>query len=154
MHPGVELVHLETNGVQSLDSGTQEGEEDRYPWGERLVLLGGKRGELLGREGHDATSSFKVTGEEASTWVDVSFSGGSCVGPRGGTKGRRETRRCHGRSLGTRSLSERKKLVWEGIVHLATCCFVECWGRKMKGAERAQLQSGFFFFFFYIMYSL
>ena len=118
MHPGVELIYPETYGVQSVDSGTQEGEEDRFSWRERLALLGGKRGELLGQEGHDATSSFEITGEEASPRVDVGFRGGSCVGPRGGTKGGRETRRCHGRGSGTRSLSEGKKLVWEGIVHL------------------------------------
>ena len=122
MHPSVELIHAEANGVQSMDSGAQEGEEDRFSRRERLALLGGKRGELLGRKGHDATSSFEVTGEEASTWVDVRFRGGSCVGPRGGTKGRRKTRRCHGRGSGTRSLSEAKKVVWEGIVHLATWC--------------------------------
>ena len=48
MHPSVELIHPETNRVQSVDSGTQEGEEDRFSWRERLALLGGKRGELLG----------------------------------------------------------------------------------------------------------
>ena len=122
MHPSVEFIHPETNGVQGVDSRAEEGEEDRFSWRERLELLGGKRGELLGREGHDATSTFKVAGEEAGTRVDVGFSGGSCVGPRGGTKGRRETRRCHGRGSGTRSLSEGKKVVWEGIVHLETWC--------------------------------
>ena len=122
MHPSVELIHPEANGVQSVDSGTQEGEEDRFSWRERLALLGGKGGELLGREGHDATISFQVTREEASTRVDVGFRGGSCIGPRGGTKGGRETRRCHGRGSGTRSLSEGKKQVWERIVHLATWC--------------------------------
>ena len=122
MHPSVELIHPEANGVQSVDSRTQEGEEDRFSWRERLALLGGKRGELFGREGHDATSSFELTGEEASTWVDVGFGGGSRVGPRGGTKGRRKTRRCHGRGSGTRSRREGKKVVWEGIVHLATWC--------------------------------
>ena len=122
MHSSVEFIHPETNGVQSVDSGTQEGEEDRFSWRERLAFLGGKRGELLGREGHDATSFFKIAGEEASTRVDVGFREGSCVGPSGGTKGRWETRRCHGRESGTRSLSEGKKVVWEGIVHLATWC--------------------------------
>ena len=122
MHPSVEFIHLETNGVQGMDSGAQKGEEDRFSWRERLALLGGKRGELLGREGHDATSSFEVTGEEASTWVDVGCRGGSCVGPRGGAEGRRKTRRCNGRGSGTRSLSEGKKVVWEGIVHLAAWC--------------------------------
>ena len=122
MHPSVEFIHQETNGVQSVDGGGQEGEEYRFPWQERLALLRGKRGELLGHEGHDATSSSKVTGEEASTLVDVGFRGGSCIGPRGGTKGRRETRRCHGRGSGTRGLSEGKKVVWEGMVHLATWC--------------------------------
>ena len=120
MHPCVEFIHPGTNGVQSVDSGKQEGEEDRFHWRERLALLGGKRGELLGRKGHDATSSFKVMGEEAGTGMDVGFRGGSCIGPRGGTKGRRETCRCHGRGLMTRSLSVGKKVVWEGIVHLAT----------------------------------
>ena len=48
MHSSVEFIHPEINGVQSVDSGTQEGEEDRFSWRERLVLLGGKRGELLG----------------------------------------------------------------------------------------------------------
>ena len=122
MHPSVEFIHPETNGVQSVDSGTQEGEEDRFSWREGLALLGGKRGELLGREGHDATSSFEVTREEASTRVDVGFRGGSCVGPRVGTKGGRETRHYHGWGSGTRSLGERKKQVWEGIVHLVTWC--------------------------------
>ena len=93
-------------------------------------------------------SSFKVTGEEASTRIDVGFRGGSCVGRRGGTKGRRETRRCHGRGSGTRSLSEGKKVEWEGIVHLATWCFVKCRGRKIEGAERAIFLARFFFFFF------
>ena len=101
MHPSVELIHPEINGVQSVDSGAQEGEEERFSWREGLALLGGNRGELLGREGHDTMSSFKVAGEEACTRVDVGFRGGSCVGPRGGTKGRRETRRCHGRLSGT-----------------------------------------------------
>ena len=122
MHPSVEFIHPEADGVQGMDSGAQEGEADRFSWREGLALLGGKRGELLGREGHDATSFFKVAGEEASTRVDVSFRGGSCVGPRGCTKERRETRRCHGRGSETRSLSEGKKVVWEGIVHLATWC--------------------------------
>ena len=76
----------------------------------------------MGREGHDATSSFKVVGEETSTWVDVGFGGGGCVGHRGGTKGRRETRRCYCQGSGTRSLSEWERVVWEGIVHLATWC--------------------------------
>ena len=120
MHPSAEFIHQETNGVQSVDSGAQKGEEDRFSWRERLALLGGKRGELLGREGHDASSSFKVAGEEASTWVDVGFRGGSCIGPRVGPKGRRETRRYHGWGSGTRSLREGKKVVWEGLVHLAT----------------------------------
>ena len=48
MHPSVELIHPETNGVQSVNSGTQEREEDRFSWRERLALLGGERGELLG----------------------------------------------------------------------------------------------------------
>ena len=122
MHPSVEFIHPETNGVQSVDSGAQEGEEDRFSWRERLALLRGKRGELLGREGHDATSSFKVTGEEASTRVDVCFRGGSCVGSRENTKRRRETRRCHGPGSWTRSLSEGNKVVWERIVHLAPWC--------------------------------
>ena len=122
MHPIVEFIHPETNGVQGVDSGAQEGEEDRFSWRERLALLGGKRRELLGREGHDAASSLKVAGEEASTRVAVGFREGSCVRPRGGTKGRRETRRCHGRGSKTRSLSEGKIMVWEGIVHLATWC--------------------------------
>ena len=122
MHPGVELIYPETNGVKSVDSGTQEGEEDRFSWRERLALLGGKRRELLGRKGHDATSSFKITGEEASTRVDVGFRGGRCVGPRGGAKGGREPKRCQGRGSGTQNLSEGKKLVWEGIVHLVTWC--------------------------------
>ena len=101
MHPSVKFIHPETNGVQSVDSRTQEGEEDRFSWRERLALLRGKRGELLGRGGHDATSTCKVTGEEASTRVDVGFRGLSRVGPTGGTKGRRETRRCHGQGSGT-----------------------------------------------------
>ena len=122
MPPGVEFVHTETNGVQSIDSGTHEGEEDRFSCRERLALLGGKRGELLGRKGHDATSSFQVTGEEASTRIEVGFRGGSCVGPRGGTNGGRETRRCHGEHSGTRSLSKAKKVVLAGIIHLATWC--------------------------------
>ena len=136
MHPSVEFVHPETDRVQSVDSGAQEGEEDGFSWRKRLALLGGKRAELLGRKRHDATSSFKVTGEEASTQIDVSFRGSSCVGPRGGTKGRRETRRFHGLGSGTRSLSDGKRVVWEGIVHLATWCFVKCRGRKKEGAER------------------
>ena len=78
MHPGVELIHPETNGVQSVDSGTKEGDEDRFSWRERLALAGGKRRELLGREGHDAMSSLEVTGEEASTRVDVGFRESSC----------------------------------------------------------------------------
>ena len=105
MHPSMKFIHPETNGVQGVDSGAQEGVEDKFSWQEGLALLGGKRGELLGREGHDATSTFKVAGEEAGTRVDVGFRGGSCVRPRGGTKGRRETGRCHGRGSGTRSLS-------------------------------------------------
>ena len=68
------------------------------------------------------TSSFKIVGEEASTRVDVGFRGGRCVGPRRGTKERRETWLCHGWGSWTRSLSEEKNLVWEGIVHLATWC--------------------------------
>ena len=123
MHPSVELIHPQTNRVQSVDSGTQEGEVDRFSWRERLALLGGKRGKLLGRQGHDTTSSLEITGQEASTRVDVCFRVGCCVGPSWGTKGGRETRRCHGRGSGTRSLSEGKKLVWEEIVHLATWCF-------------------------------
>ena len=122
MHPSVKLIHTETNGVQGVDSGAQKGEEDRFSWREGLALLGGKRGELLGREGHDATSSFLVAGEEASTRVDIGFRRGSCVGPREGTKGRRKTKRCHGLGSGTPSLSEGKKVVCEGIVHLATWC--------------------------------
>ena len=122
MHFSVEFIHPETNGVQGLDSGAQEGEEDRFSWRERLALLGGKRRELLGREGHDATSALKVTGEQASTQPDVGFRGGSCVGPRGGTKGSGKTRHCDGRGSGTRSLSEGKNVVWEGIVHLVTWC--------------------------------
>ena len=122
MHPSVEFIHPETNRVQSMDSGAQEGEEDRFSWRERLALLRGKRWELLGREGHNATSSLKIAGEQARTRVDVGFRGGSRVGPRGGTKGRRETRPSYGRGSGTRSLSEGKKEVWEGIVHLATWC--------------------------------
>ena len=101
MPPGVEFIHPGTNGFPSVDSGAQEGEEDRFPWQERLALLGGKRGELLGREEHDVTSSFKVRGEQASTRVDVDFRGGSCVVPRVGTNGRWDTRRSHGRDSGT-----------------------------------------------------
>ena len=48
MHSSVEFIHPETNGVQSVDGEAQEGEEDRFSWRERLTLLGGKRGELLG----------------------------------------------------------------------------------------------------------
>ena len=47
MHLSVELIHPEANGVQSVESGTQERDEDRFSWRERLALLGGKRGELL-----------------------------------------------------------------------------------------------------------
>ena len=61
-------------------------------------------------------------GTQDIIFADVGFRGGSCVGPRGGTKGRRETRRCHGRGSGTQSLSEKKKVVWEWIVHLVTWC--------------------------------
>ena len=150
MHPIVEFIHPETNGVQSVDSRAQEGEKDRFSWGERLAILGGKRRELLGREEHDATSSFKVTGEEASTRVYVGFRGASSVGPRGCTKGRRETRGCHGRSSGTRSLSEGKKVMWEGIVHLATLVFLKLRGRKIEGAERANYTTPFFIFIFFI----
>ena len=121
MHSSMEFIHTATNQVQSVESGTYAGEEDRFFGQERLTLLRCKRGELVGRKGHDATSSFGVTGEEASTRINVGFREGSCVGPRG-TKGTRETRCCHGRSLGTRSLSEGKKVVWKGIVHLATWC--------------------------------
>ena len=32
MHLGVELINQETNGVKSVDSGAQEGEEDRFSW--------------------------------------------------------------------------------------------------------------------------
>ena len=137
MHPTMAFVHPEMDRVQSVDSGAPEGEEDRFSWRKRLAHLGGKREELLGRKRHDATSSFKVTGEEAGTRIDVGFRGSSCVGPKGGTKGRRETRRCHGLGPATRSLSEGKKVVWEGIVHLATWYFVNCRGRKIEGAERA-----------------
>ena len=42
MHLSVEFVHTETNGVQGLDGGTQEGKEDRFSWLERLAFLGGK----------------------------------------------------------------------------------------------------------------
>ena len=122
MHPSVEFVYPQTDGVHSVDSGAQEGWEDRFSWRKRLALLGGKRGELLGRKGHDAASSFKVTGEEASTLIDVGFRGSSCVRPRGGTKGTREIRRCHSRGSGTRSLCEGKQEVWEGLMHLATWC--------------------------------
>ena len=122
MHPSVEFIHPETNGVQSVDSGAQEGEDDIFSRRVGLAFLGGKGGELLGREGHAATSSFEVAGEEAGTPGDVGFREDSCVGPRVGTKGRGETRRCHGRGSGTRSLSKAKKVVREGIVHLATCC--------------------------------
>ena len=118
----MEFNHPETNGVQGVDSAAQEGEEDRFSWREGLALLGGKRGELLGREGHDVMTSFEVAGEEANTRVDVGFRGGSCVRPRGGTKGRRESRGCDGRGSGTRGRSEGKKVVSEGIVHLATWC--------------------------------
>ena len=52
--------------------------------------MGGKRRELLGRKGHGAMSPFKVTVEEASTWIDVGFRRCSCVGPRGGIQERRE----------------------------------------------------------------
>ena len=106
------------------------GERDWQSWGV-------SEGSCWAEKGHDTTSSFKVTGEEASTRIDVGFRGSSCVGPRGGTKGRREIRRCHGLGSGTRSLSEGKREVWEGIVHLATWYFVKCRGRKIEGAERA-----------------
>ena len=122
MYPSMKFIHRETNGVQSVDSGTQEGEEGRFSWRERLALLRGKCGELLGRERHEAKSSFKITGEEASSRLDVGFRGGSSVGPRGGFKEGRETRRCLGRGPGMRSVSVGKKLVWEGIVHVATWC--------------------------------
>ena len=42
MHPSMEFIHRETNGVQSVDGGTQEGKEDRFSWRERLAFLGGK----------------------------------------------------------------------------------------------------------------
>ena len=86
-------------------------------------LADGKRGDLVGRKGHDAASLFEVAGKEASTKINVGFGGGSGVGPRGDKKGRWETRRCHSWGSGTRSLSVRKRKVWEGIAHLvAWCC--------------------------------
>ena len=79
-----------------MESRAEEQEENRFPWLETLALVRGKCGELVGREGHNVAGSFKVVGEEASTRIDVGFRRGSCVGPREGTKGRWETRRCHG----------------------------------------------------------
>ena len=106
-----------------MEGGKLEGKEDRFSWRERLARLGGKREELVGREGHDTASSFKVAGEKASNRINVGFGGGSGVGPRGDTKGRWETRRCHGWGSGMQSLSEGKRKLWEGILHLvAWCC--------------------------------
>ena len=99
--------------------------------------MGGEGGELLGREGHDGTSSFEVTGEEVSTQVDVGFGGGSSVGPRGDIEGGRETRRCHGWGSGTRGLSEGKETGVGGDRVPSDLVFVECRGRKIGGAERA-----------------
>ena len=93
----------------------------------------------MGREGHDATSSLEVTGEEASTWVDVGFGVGSSVGPRWDTEGGRETRRCHGRGSGTRSLSEGKETGVGGDRAPSDLVLVACRGRKIEGAERAVL---------------
>ena len=154
MHHSVEFIHPETNGVQSVDSGAQEGEEDRFSWRERLALLGDKRGELLGREGHNATSSFKVAGEEASTRVDVGFRGGNCVGPIGGTKGRRETRCCHGRGSGIRSLSEGEESGVGGDRAPSDLVFVKLRGREIEGAERDPTLRHFFFFFFFFFFCL
>ena len=123
MHLGVEVVHAKTNGVRGVDGRAGERNEDRFSWRESLAFLGGECRQLVRRESHDRVGSFKVTGEEASTWVDVGFGVGSSVGPRGGTKGRWETRRCQGWGSWTRSLSEGKKVVSGGTVHLATWCF-------------------------------
>ena len=65
-------------------------------------------------------SSFKVTGKDACTGVEVGFKGGSYVGPRRSTKGRWDIRHCQGRGSGRRSPSEGKNVVRERIVHLAT----------------------------------
>ena len=105
MHPRVEFIHTEANGVQSVDGETSKGQEEGFSGRERLALLEGKRGELGGREGHNAASSFEVAGEQASTRIDVSFGESSCVGPRGGTKRRWETRHCYCWRSGTGRLS-------------------------------------------------
>ena len=42
MHPSVEFIHTETNGVQSVDGGRQKGKEDSFSWRERLAFLEGK----------------------------------------------------------------------------------------------------------------
>ena len=81
MHPSVELIHLEANGVQSVDGGTQEGEEDRFSWRERLALLGGKRGEESGAGGDRAPSDLvfvkcrgrKIEGAERANYTAPFF---------------------------------------------------------------------------------
>ena len=136
MHPSVELIHPEANGVQGMDSGTEEGEEDRFSWREGLALLGGKRGELLGRKGYDATSSFEVTGEEASTWVDVGFRGGSCVGPRGGRQREEENQALPWSGLRDAKPKRGEESGVGGDRAPSDLVFVKCRGRKVKGAER------------------
>ena len=60
-----------------MDSRGEEGERNRFPRRETLALLRSTCGKLVGQESHDAAGSFKVTGEKASTWIDVGFRGGS-----------------------------------------------------------------------------
>ena len=82
-----------------------------------------ERGQLVGRESQDVAGSFKLTGEEVSTWVDVGLSRGRWVGPKRTTKWTWETSGCHDWGSGTRCLSEGTKVVGEGIVHLVTGCW-------------------------------
>ena len=105
-----------------MDGGEEEREYDRFARGEGVALLR-REGENFCRVELDAIASAINQGRKESGIVrDTSGGGGGGrqswkLPEQGAGTG---ASLGHGRGLGTRGLSEVKRSLWEGIVHLAT----------------------------------
>ena len=107
-----------------MDGGEEEREYDCLAKGEGVALLRGEGGNLCQVELDAIASAIDQGRKESGIVRDTSGGGGSGRQSRKLPEqgGGREASLGHGQGLGTRGLSEVERLVWEGIVHLATWC--------------------------------
>ena len=107
-----------------MDGGEEERKYDCFARGKGVTFLRDEGGNLCRVELDAIAGAINQGGKKTGIVRDTS----------GGRGGRRQCRKLpeqgggrgaslgHGQGLGTRGLSEVERLVWEGIVHLATWC--------------------------------